>query len=93
MLGWALLGAGVVAVTAVVLLEINCDYINLKGIKKIFKKNDIKSGTVKKLVTDGKVTHISLDCLTENGIEKKVVFNTNDYNERQIRLKTRIVTE
>ena len=93
MLGWALLGAGVVAVTAVVLLEINCDYINLKGIKKILKKNDIRSGTVKELVSDDKVTHIQLDCLAEDGTEKKIVLNANDYNERQIRLKTRIVVE
>ena len=87
MLGWLLLGALIGAAV----ITICVSFLNRNIAKnKLYEKN-IKKGVVRDIVNSGQVTHIKLDAVDEDGNERQVEFEVDDYDASEIRRGITIV--
>lgn len=87
MLGWLILGA----LFAAAVITICVAYLDKSVAKNKLKANNIKKGVVKDIVNSNGVTHIKLDAIDEDGNEKQVEFEAQDYNSSEIRKGITIV--
>ncbi|MDD3417058.1 MAG: hypothetical protein PHY47_24195 [Lachnospiraceae bacterium] len=87
MLGWLLLGA----ILGAAVITICVTYLDKSVAKDKLKAKNIKKGVVKDIVNSSGVTHIKLDAIDEDGNEKQVEFEAQDYNSSEIRKGMTIV--
>ena len=87
MLGWLLLGA----ILGAAIITICVTYLDKSVAKDKLKSKNIKKGVVKDIVNSSGITHIKLDAIDEDGNEKQVEFEAQDYNSSEIRKGMTIV--
>lgn len=80
MLGWLLLGALIGAAV----ITICVSFLNKNIAKDKLKEKNIKKGVVKEIVNSSGVKHIKLDAIDEEGNEKQVEFEVEDYDTSEI---------
>lgn len=86
MLGWLLLGA----LLTVTVITICVSFLNKSIAKQKLREKNIKKGVIKDIVNSGGITHIKLDAISDDGYEKEVEFEVDDYDSSEIRHGTTI---
>ena len=87
MLGWLLFGLLVGAAV----ITICVSFLDRKVAQDKMKENKIRKGVIKDIVKSSNVTHIKLDAIDEDGNEKKVEFEVENFDTTQIRKGVTIV--
>lgn len=87
MLGWILLGVilGAAVITIVV------SYLNKNVAEEKLREKNIRKGVIKDIVSSGGVKHVKLDAIDEDGKERQIEFEVEDYDSFEIRKGVTIV--